>query len=118
MSGRPEANGMEARLAVLEATLPRIDASLQKISSSLESLARLEAAHQSTNEGLGRAFKEIKDLREEQQKIKDEMPMLKLAKSIVLWFGAMCMVVVVSYVLYRVDLLVAGGGLAKIPAPP
>lgn len=108
---------MEARLAVLEATVPRIDAALQKIASSLESLARLETAHQSMSDGLGRAFAAIERLEkmadERFERIEKEMPTVKLARNMILWFGGMCTVVVISYVLYRVGLL-----LGTAPAVP
>lgn len=120
MTERAGNNGMEARLAVLEATVPRIDAALQKIASSLESLARLEMAHQSMSDGLGRAFAAIEKLEkladERFERLESEMPTLKLVRSVVLWFGGLCMVVVISYILYRVGLLVSGtGSIPRLP---
>jgi hypothetical protein len=118
MTERAGNNGMEARLAVLEATVPRIDQALQKIANSLESLARLETAHQNMSEGLGRAFAAIERLEkmadERFERIEQEMPTMKLVRTMVLWFGGLCTVVVISYILYKVGLLVSGGTV-KLP---
>lgn len=119
MNDRVGSERMEARLAVLEATVPRIDQALQKIASSLESLARLEAAHQAMSEGLGRAFAAIEKLEkladERFERIEQEMPTMKLVRTMVLWFGGFCTVTVVCYILYRVGLLVSTGSVPKLP---
>lgn len=105
-------DNMESRLAVLESAIPRIESSMAKIAEGVDSLARLEERHQAMSDGLRRAFEAISALEkladERLEKIEKEMPTLKLARNAVLAFASLCTVTVISVLLYKAGLLVAG----------
>lgn len=71
---------LEHRVNTLESSVNEIKQAVKSIDGSLQVLARLEAHHAETRDGLGRAFGEIKDHEKRLRVIEGEMPTMKLAR--------------------------------------
>lgn len=71
---------LEYRVASLEAVVREVKDAVKSIDTSLQTLARLEAKHAETRDGLERAFNEIADHETRVRVIETEMPTTKLIR--------------------------------------
>lgn len=72
---------LEYRVASLEAVVREVKDAVKSIDISLQTLARLEARHAETREGLERSFAELHDHETRIRNIESEMPTVKLIRN-------------------------------------
>lgn len=91
---------LEGRVMYLEKTVEEIRDAVRSIASSLQILTRLEAAHNETRNGVGRAFTAIEDHEKRLRAVEAEMPTVKLTRGWVIT-AATAIVGILGLALFR-----------------